>query len=196
MQPCNVTTNNNGESAIIRTQLFNSIAHATQNHGTSRKSHRRTAARYLTKVYSHLNDIWFVIRREAEFLGHEAKRTENGAAKIGLDGCFRLLGNSSELDSLNLFLELPVVDKRLLPFGDQLSFKLFWKLHHFFFFFTFFGKKTSFFFCFLFDFLFFFFFFTFFGFVSMKGRRWRRALGLSGAAWEEHWIYKEPCWEH
>ena len=87
--------------------------------------------RYLIFIgKNYLNDILFVVIWTVELVGDEAKWIKNGATKVTFGGLL-LLRNSREFDSLYLFLELPVVDKGLLPFRYELCFELLWELHHF-----------------------------------------------------------------
>jgi len=80
-------------------------------------------------LVSYLNDaeVSLVGIREgvSDVMEKEAKGIENGESKVWFDMVVGLVGKSREFDSLNLLLELPVVNEGLLPFWYELSFKLF-----------------------------------------------------------------------
>lgn len=78
-------------------------------------------------LIGYLNYLSFLIEIEqlvTDFLGDKANRIKNGDTEIS--DCIGVLFvvDSCKLDLLNLFLELPVVDKGIFPFWDKLSLKL------------------------------------------------------------------------
>ena len=66
----------------------------------------------------------------ADFGEEGAKRIENGETEAVVN-VLLLLGNPGKLNLLDILLELPVIDERLFPFWDELSFQLLGELHHF-----------------------------------------------------------------
>lgn len=70
----------------------------------------------------YLNDIGDVIFTAGEFLEKKAKRIENGETKVPSSCLMGLLWDFGELDPLYLLLEVPVINKSLLPFWYELSF--------------------------------------------------------------------------
>jgi len=59
-----------------------------------------------------------------ELVDYEAKGIENGTTKGFFWGLRLVVENPFEFDDFDVFLELSVVDKGLLPFWYELSFKL------------------------------------------------------------------------
>lgn len=76
----------------------------------------------------YLNDIvgFFIVIEELvrEFLGEKVNGIENGAAERMVKLVLRRVVFSGELDLLDVFLELPVVDECVFPFRYELSFEL------------------------------------------------------------------------